>query len=452
MMVCGGPPACTVTGVGAEPNGGSGAAGGRRPRGDPNLAPRCGAKTRAGPACQSPGMANGRCRIHGGNSTGPRTAKGLASLAAAHTKGGAYTAANRARQRYVRKAALRLRLFTTALDLRAYMPPDVAARLATVPAELSAPVHYSQTPDPQFPTETLWSGGRDARGRFMARPRPAPRGRAAELRDARVDRAALVPWRAAIAAAKLVKRAVLAARRAARTAEPDKDPMERRPGGCLGGRAAGIAAATGVVGAAAAGVRLPGQGHGPKRGDQPGQGNTPGRDCGLGLEDAPAPGGGRTPEVGRAEVGGGPGSGEFLQRPHGAGLGAGLAATVPATEVLPGLTGGGVARRMPGQTPGTSGLGQSLPAMAKGSPAGTRDGPGMANGDAVTANAAPGLANASSALANAPPAMAKGAPGTEKNATADKDLMKRPAVRWPLGGRKGRLCGSTTRFVRRGPC
>ena len=31
---------------------------------------RCGAKTRSGKPCQSPGMANGRCRMHGGASTG----------------------------------------------------------------------------------------------------------------------------------------------------------------------------------------------------------------------------------------------------------------------------------------------------------------------------------------------------------------------------------------------
>ncbi|QHO72501.1 hypothetical protein ACH79_07580 [Bradyrhizobium sp. CCBAU 051011] len=37
---------------------------------DMRLAPRCGAKTRAGSPCQSPGMANGRCRMHGGPSPG----------------------------------------------------------------------------------------------------------------------------------------------------------------------------------------------------------------------------------------------------------------------------------------------------------------------------------------------------------------------------------------------
>ena len=32
--------------------------------------PRCGAKTRAGAPCMSPAMKNGRCRMHGGMSTG----------------------------------------------------------------------------------------------------------------------------------------------------------------------------------------------------------------------------------------------------------------------------------------------------------------------------------------------------------------------------------------------
>jgi hypothetical protein len=35
------------------------------------MSPRCGAKTRAGTPCKSPAMKNGRCRLHGGKSTGP---------------------------------------------------------------------------------------------------------------------------------------------------------------------------------------------------------------------------------------------------------------------------------------------------------------------------------------------------------------------------------------------
>ena len=35
-------------------------------RGNPNAAPRCGAKTRAFCPCKGPAMPNGRCRMHGG--------------------------------------------------------------------------------------------------------------------------------------------------------------------------------------------------------------------------------------------------------------------------------------------------------------------------------------------------------------------------------------------------
>ena len=47
------------------------------PPGDLRLAARCGARTRAGNACRQPAMKNGRCRLHGGKSTGPRTEAGI---------------------------------------------------------------------------------------------------------------------------------------------------------------------------------------------------------------------------------------------------------------------------------------------------------------------------------------------------------------------------------------
>jgi hypothetical protein len=41
----------------------------------------CGAKTRAGTACKRRDIqCNGRCRLHGGLSTGPKTAEGLARV------------------------------------------------------------------------------------------------------------------------------------------------------------------------------------------------------------------------------------------------------------------------------------------------------------------------------------------------------------------------------------
>jgi hypothetical protein len=48
---------------------------GNRP-GDFLAAPRCCAHTRIQGSCRQPAMANGRCRLHGGMSTGPRTAAG----------------------------------------------------------------------------------------------------------------------------------------------------------------------------------------------------------------------------------------------------------------------------------------------------------------------------------------------------------------------------------------
>ena len=50
---------------------------------------RCGAKTRRGTACLKPALKNKtRCQLHGGKSTGPRTAEGKARVIAANTKHG----------------------------------------------------------------------------------------------------------------------------------------------------------------------------------------------------------------------------------------------------------------------------------------------------------------------------------------------------------------------------
>ena len=57
--------------------------------------PRCGARTRHGAACQSPAMPNGRCRMHGGKSTGPRTTEGLERMRHAKTRHGIYTKEHR---------------------------------------------------------------------------------------------------------------------------------------------------------------------------------------------------------------------------------------------------------------------------------------------------------------------------------------------------------------------
>ena len=269
-------------------------------RGNPNLAPRCGAKTRAGLVCRAPAMTNGRCRLHGGKSTGPRTTAGLAKVAAARTTHGNQGAAKRAQQRYVSMTATRIRLFCAAVRLRPYLVPEVAARLATTPAEFIPPERPRQAPVLEISDRTLWSAGRNGRGRFVARPRPALRGQAAEREAARVERQALAPWRAAIAEAKLVRRAVLAGRRAvlaqrraARIEKSGQDPMEPRT----------------VVPAVAVGMTTDG---------------VPADVTSRARRGAPERTGGGTVDLGRGEVGEKAVIGKFMQGPLGTSPGAGI--------------------------------------------------------------------------------------------------------------------------------
>jgi hypothetical protein len=64
--------------------------------GDFTSAPRCGARTRRGTECQSPAVrGRRRCRMHGGWSTGPRTADGWRRSRAAVLKHGKYSAIER---------------------------------------------------------------------------------------------------------------------------------------------------------------------------------------------------------------------------------------------------------------------------------------------------------------------------------------------------------------------
>ena len=54
--------------------------------------PRCGAKTRRGTGCQRPAnKKNGRCRLHGGASTGARTGEGRRCISQGNLRHGKYT-------------------------------------------------------------------------------------------------------------------------------------------------------------------------------------------------------------------------------------------------------------------------------------------------------------------------------------------------------------------------
>jgi hypothetical protein len=85
--------------------------------GDPNSAARCGAKTKGkGTPCRSPAMPNGRCRMHGGCSTGAKTPEGIARSRAARWKHGRYSAASIAARREARQLMRNLRALIGAYD------------------------------------------------------------------------------------------------------------------------------------------------------------------------------------------------------------------------------------------------------------------------------------------------------------------------------------------------
>jgi len=120
------PPLATVPPVPSAPapklHAAPGAARGRLKNGNPSgdylKSPRCGARTRAGGCCRQPAMANGRCRMHGGLSTGPRTPEGLARCRTTRLVHGCRTRAHIALRSRATHAARRLRALTSALSAR----------------------------------------------------------------------------------------------------------------------------------------------------------------------------------------------------------------------------------------------------------------------------------------------------------------------------------------------
>jgi len=70
---------------------------------------RCLARTRRGIECQRAAYKhNGRCRLHGGLSTGPRTQEGLQRISAANLKHGRQTKDKLAAQRHAAKVGRRV--------------------------------------------------------------------------------------------------------------------------------------------------------------------------------------------------------------------------------------------------------------------------------------------------------------------------------------------------------
>jgi hypothetical protein len=123
---------------------------GARP-GDFLAAPRCGARTRAGCSCRQPAMRNGRCRMHGGLSTGPRTPEGRERCRHARLTHGGYSArvralrtAARAQHRRVRALAALMRGRSAGHGVhRSKSPSTVGARCARPPSSPTTPSSVS---------------------------------------------------------------------------------------------------------------------------------------------------------------------------------------------------------------------------------------------------------------------------------------------------------------------
>jgi hypothetical protein len=80
-----------------------------------NAAPRCGARSkRTGRPCRAAAMPNGRCRVHGGKSTGPRTPEGLERSRRANWKHGYFSREAKAERSRLRAAIVVLRYLRAA--------------------------------------------------------------------------------------------------------------------------------------------------------------------------------------------------------------------------------------------------------------------------------------------------------------------------------------------------
>jgi hypothetical protein len=81
-----------------------------------NASPRCGARRRDGERCRGAAMPNGRCRMHGGPSTGPRTPAGLERSRRSNWKHGYYSAEPKRVRRDARQQDWLLRQLIAAGD------------------------------------------------------------------------------------------------------------------------------------------------------------------------------------------------------------------------------------------------------------------------------------------------------------------------------------------------
>jgi hypothetical protein len=181
------------------------------PRGNPNAARRCGARTRAGCPCRAPALrGKARCRMHGGASTGPSTAEGLERLRAARTTHGHYAAPARAQRRFLLTFIRRAQVQYDAMRLADRLPQAARVRLLALPPELAMP--------PSLPHGE------------------APPSRAADRATMQAEAEALAPWKRAIEFARAARHmpsppdAVQALEALFLALDPVPPPAAARPG------------------------------------------------------------------------------------------------------------------------------------------------------------------------------------------------------------------------------
>ena len=126
--------------------------------GDFLAAPRCGARTRAGACCRQPAMKNGRCRMHGGLSTGPRTAEGRARCAAARRTHGFYAAEMVALRRAGAACCRRMDALIASLRIRRTAGHGVLPRHPSAPTVGAAPCGRPSAPSQGRPLEAATAG------------------------------------------------------------------------------------------------------------------------------------------------------------------------------------------------------------------------------------------------------------------------------------------------------
>ena len=104
------------------------------PSGDFTQATRCGARTKSGGICSQPAMRNGRCRFHGGKSTGAKTTEGKVRSARANYRHGEYSYRGIENNRKVREYLDRSRLILLKMELlsRQILNSDLVAASDTV--------------------------------------------------------------------------------------------------------------------------------------------------------------------------------------------------------------------------------------------------------------------------------------------------------------------------------